>query len=120
MNSRRTPRCTTAVSIRDRGGVLSIDRTSSSRHEQQSARTAPRTTVAGTVGCGGFETAARANNSTSSVMLTTAVPIDVTFRYVAVSTNGLRTIDSSLHSTPIGAQFTVSSAPTVVTMVSTI
>src|SRR5262245_44842056 len=44
----------------------------------------------------------------------------MTLRYVAVSRNGLSTITSSPHSTPMGAQFTRSSASTVVTMLSMI
>ena len=48
-NSRLIWRCTVRVSIRDRGGVLSIAVTSSSRHEHASARTTPRTACAGTV-----------------------------------------------------------------------
>src|SRR6516165_8554354 len=119
-NSRRAPRCTTEVSIRDRGGALSIDRTSTSRHVQQSARTTPRTATAGTVGYTGFEIAARANTRTSSVRLTTAALVAATLRYVAVSRNGLRTIASSAHSTPIGAILIAPSAPRLVTMDSTI
>src|SRR5580765_6564577 len=116
------PWWTTVVSMRERGGVLSTDRTLSSRHEQQSARTAPSTTIAGTVAYSGFEIAARANTRTSSVRFTTAAPVATTFRYVAVSRNGLRTIESSLHSTPIGAQLIVRCEPpdTVVTIVSMI
>ena len=38
------------ISIRERGGELSIEWTDSSRHEQPSARTTPRTTDAGFVG----------------------------------------------------------------------
>src|SRR5262245_27114989 len=108
--------------MRDLGGVLSSDRTFNSRHEQQSARTAPSTTAAGFVAYSGFEIAARANTRTSSVRFTTAVPVATTFRYVAVSRNGFSTIPSSLHSTPIGAQLIVLSAPPeiVVTMVSMI
>src|SRR5262245_51038416 len=104
--------------MRDRGGVLSIDRTSTSRHVQQSARTTPRTDAAGSVGYSGFEIAARANTRTSSVRFTTAARVDVTLRYVAVSRNGLSTMVSSDHSTPIGAMFTAPSAASVVTIVS--
>src|ERR1043166_3311490 len=104
MNSRFTPRCTTSVSIHDRGGVLSMDATFSSRHEQQSASTTPSTTLAGTDSYDGLEIAARANTRPSSVRFTPATPVAATLRYVAVSRNGLRTIVSSPHSTPIGAQ----------------
>ena len=49
------PRWTTRVSIRERGGVSSIDVTSSSRQEQAASSTTPRTTSAGnargTAGC---------------------------------------------------------------------
>src|SRR5262247_4737152 len=108
--------------MRDLGGVLSSDRTFNSRHEQQSARTAPSTTAAGFVAYSGFEIAARANTRTSSVRFTTAEPVATTFLYVAVSRNGFRIIASSRHSTPIGAQLTVRSDPpeTVVTIVSMI
>src|SRR6185369_9312480 len=108
--------------MRDRGGVLSSARTFSSRHEQQSASTAPSTTMAGIVAYSGLAIAARANTLTSSVRLTTAVPVSTTLRYVDVSRNGFRTITSSPHSTPIGAQLIVLWAPpeTVVTMVSMI
>src|SRR5262249_35175678 len=99
---------------------LSIDRTSTSRHVQQSARTTPRTTAAGTVGSSGFEMAARAKTRTSSVRFTTAAPVAVTLRYVAVLRNGLSTRASSAHSTPTGAIFTAPSAASVVTIVSTI
>ena len=44
---RLQPKVTTRASIRERGGVSSIDTTSSSRQEQAASRTAPRTTVAG-------------------------------------------------------------------------
>ena len=81
MNSRRTPRCTTAVSMRDRGGVLSMART---------CELAPRAAVgqphardhdrAGAVGYDGFEIAARANTRTSSTRLTTAARVAVTLR----------------------------------------
>src|SRR5689334_24117983 len=64
--------------------------------------------------------AARAKIRTSSTRLTTAEPTAVTLRYVAVSRNGFSTMRSSPHSTPIGAQFTVPSAATVVTIDSTI
>src|SRR5689334_172427 len=101
--------------MRDRGGVLSIVRTSTSRHEQQSASTTPRTTTAAVVGYSGLEIAALANTRTSSVRLTTAIRVAVTLRYVAVSMNGLRTIDSSFHSTPIGAQLTRPASSMVVT-----
>src|SRR5688500_8575077 len=124
MNSRRAPRCTTEVSIRDRGGVLSIARTVTSRHEQASASTTPRTAVAGSVAYSGFEIAARANTRTSSMRLTTAARVAETLRYVAVSRNGFRTIvspsTSGSHSTPIGAQLMAPSAATVVTIVSMI
>jgi hypothetical protein len=60
--------------------VLSIERTSISRHEQQSARTTPRTTAAGRVGYCGFEIAARAKTRTSSVRLTTATLVASTLR----------------------------------------
>jgi hypothetical protein len=56
-------------------------------------------------------------------MFTTAARVATTLRYVAVSRNGFKTIGESSvpsHSTPIGAQFTVPSAATVVTMLSTI
>src|SRR5688500_1383029 len=102
MNSRLTPRWTTRASIRDRGGVLSIASAASSRHEQQSASTTPCTSTAGTVGYSELETAARANSRTSSTRLTTAARLATTFRYVAVSTNGFRTLEVSPHSTPIG------------------
>src|SRR5438876_10348863 len=98
--------------MRERGGVWSIDRTSTSRQEQQSESTTPRTTLAATVGCAGFEIAARANTRTSSVRFTTAAPTAATLRYVAVSRNGLRTMASSPQSTPIGAQFTAFAAST--------
>src|SRR5687768_8210136 len=94
MKSRFVPWCTTRVSMRDRGGVLSIAATVTSRHEQQSASVTPRTTVAGTVGGCGFEIAASANTRTSSVMLTTATCVAVMLRYVAVWRNGLNTIAS--------------------------
>src|SRR5262245_4932022 len=120
MNSRREPRCTTLVSMRERGGVLSTETTSSSRHEQQSASTTPRTAVAGPVSYVGFEMAARAKSLMSSVRFTTAVRVATTLRYVAVSMNGFSTMAASPHSTPIGAQLTVPSSATVVTIVSTI
>jgi hypothetical protein len=112
------------VAIRDRGGVLSIAVTSSSRHEQASARTTPRTVCAGTVSYAGSLMAARANTRTSSMRLTTAARVATAFRYVVVSVNGFSTMASGSvpgsHSTPIGAQFTTPSAAIVVTIVSTI
>src|SRR2546422_11720698 len=92
MNSRLVPRCTTSVSMRDRGGLLSTDTTLNSRHEQQSASTTPSTTVAGTVSYDGFEIAARANTRTSSVRFTTAAPVAVTLRSGGGSRDGFRTI----------------------------
>src|SRR5688572_21335378 len=110
--------------MRDRGGVLSIAVTVTSRHEQQPASTTPRTMLAGTVGGVGFEIAASANTRTSSVMLTTAVFVAAILRYVAVWRNGLKTMASGdaagSHSTPIGAQFTAPASSRVVTMASTI
>src|SRR5215210_2620990 len=91
-NSRRVARCTVTVSTRERGGVLSIEVTSSSLHAQQSTRTTPRTTTAGIVGYSGLEIAARANTRTSSTMFTTAARVAATLRYVAVSRNGFNTI----------------------------
>src|SRR3989449_1037141 len=113
-NSRRKPRCTTAVTTRERGGVASIARTSSSRHEHAASSTAPRTTAAGSAGNCGLEIAARANSRTSSVRFTTAALVALRFLNVAVSRNGLMTISSSPHSTPMGAKFTRPAAPLVV------
>src|SRR2546421_4948992 len=94
-NSHRKPRCTTAVTMRERGGVASIARTSSSRQEHAASSTAPRTTDAGAAGNCGLEIAARANSSTSSVRVTTAALVALRFLNVAVSRNGLMTISSS-------------------------
>ena len=44
------PRCTTRVSIRERGGVSSTLTTSTSRQEQAASSTTPRTTAAGNDG----------------------------------------------------------------------
>src|SRR5438046_1018185 len=68
-NSRRTPRCTTRVTIRARGGVASSARTSTSRQEQAASSTTPRTTVAGTAGNWTFAIAPCANSIPSSVRL---------------------------------------------------
>src|SRR6476659_6595989 len=108
--------------MRERGGVLSIDRTRSSRQEHATLRTTPRTTAAGRTAYDGFEMAARANTRTSSTRFTTAARVATTLRYVAVSTNGLSTGASSppVHSTPIGAMFTAPSVSNVVMIVSMI
>src|SRR5215207_9966477 len=106
--------------MRERGGVESTERTRSSRHEQATSSTTPGTTAAGNTSAVGLEIAARAKRSASSVRLTTAAPVATTFRYVVVSRNGLTTIASSPHSTPIGATFTAPSGATVVMIVSMI
>ena len=118
-NSRRMPRWTTRASIRDRGGVASRARTSSSRQEQAASRTTPRTAVAGAVGNTGFQIALSAIRSTSSVRFTTAAPVAWMFRNVVVSRKGLSTITSSPHSTPMGAKLGRPSGSSVVTIDST-
>src|SRR6266516_3537182 len=113
-NSRRTPRCTTVVTTRARGGVASMDRTSTSRHEQAASSTTPRTTLAGAAGNWTSDVAPRAKSITSSVRFTTAAPVSRKLRNVVVSRNGLMTISASPHSTPIGAKFTLPAGSIVV------
>ena len=80
-----------------------MDSTSTSRQEQAASITTPRTTAAGPEGKVTFSVAPRANSMTSSVRFTTAAPFALRFRKVVVSRNGLMTIVSSPHSTPMGA-----------------
>src|SRR5256885_8316355 len=54
-NSRRKPRCTTAVTTRERGGGAPTARTSSSRQEHAAPGTAPRTPDPGPPGNCGLE-----------------------------------------------------------------
>src|SRR4030095_11593851 len=103
--------------MRERGGVLSIDLTVSSRQEQAAASETPRTAIAGRTGYSGFEIAARANTRTSSIRFTTHTLVASTFLYFPVSRNGLSTGGSSppVQSTPIGAMFTAPLSSMVVT-----
>ena len=109
-------------SMRDLGGVLSIARTSTSRHEQQSANTTlheptPQVRVAY---CRVCDYAARANTRTSSMRFTTAARVATQIAIGRRVEKRRGTTAPSPHSTPIDAQFTVPSSAMVVTIVSTI
>src|SRR5205807_493463 len=116
MKPRWNPRCTTRLTMRARGGVASSAATRTSRQEQAASSTTPRTTVAGLAGNATLEIAPCANSKTSSVRFTTAAPVASRFLNVVVSRNGLMTISSSAHSTPMGAKFTAPRASMVVRM----
>src|SRR5437588_1169711 len=102
--------------MRARGGVASSAWTRTSRQEQAASSTTPGTTAAGRAGNSTLEIAPRANSMASSVRFTTAAPVASRFLNVVVSRNGLMTISSSPHSTPMGAKFTAPRASTVVRM----
>ena len=119
MNSRCVPRCTTSASIRERRRAVDV-RTSTSRHEQHSASMTPRTATAGTVRyCGCAIRRLREDAHIVDEVHNRRAGGDHV-AHVVVSRNGLSTSDSSPHSTPMDAQFTVPSRATVVTIVSMI